>query len=159
MITVKEYANSRQITPQSVYGLINRHKTELKDCIVKKKGVKNITPKGVEILDKLKADKMEIVESTVIIDNQLEDELKRLREKVEKLQDEKEVLQAEIIKLKDNENSYLQQLLEVKEQLLIEQQKPKKEKSFLQKLFNKNHDIFSQNSMNEEVKNDGENQL
>jgi len=134
MITIKEYADSRKKTPQSVYRMIDNHKSELKGCIKVKNGVKNITPKGVKLLDEFSQERIKVVEVNNIVSEDFEEELNTLREKVISLQDKVQGLQDEVIRLQKKETGYLTQI----NQLLIEQQKPKGLKAVWNGLFNKN---------------------
>lgn len=75
MISIKNYASSKGVSPQSIYQHIKRYSSELDAHVIKENGVKVLDDFAVQFLD----DKIE-GDSIVVIDTIKDDEIKKLQE-------------------------------------------------------------------------------
>lgn len=75
MKLIKDYAKEKNISHQAVYKLIENHKSELKDYIVKQGRTRYLTPEAEEMLDSYRN------KSPIVIDKQeRNEEIERLKE-------------------------------------------------------------------------------
>jgi hypothetical protein len=74
MISIKNYAANKGVTPQSIYQHIKRYKSDLEPHIIKENGIKNLDDFAVKFLD----DKIE-GDTIVILDTQKDEEIKKLQ--------------------------------------------------------------------------------
>ena len=94
MITVKEYAERKNVSIQGVHQKIKRHSQELKGHVKTIKGVKHLDDFAVKYLDgldELKQDKHEVL--TPGVKRQMDE----LRSQADKLREENQKLKDEII--------------------------------------------------------------
>lgn len=115
MISIKDYATSKGVTPQSIYQHIKRYSSELDSHVIKENGVKKLDDFAVNFLDK----KIE-GDSIVIIDTQKDEEIK-------KLQEENKFLLLKLTTIQEKALMQSDKIIEL-QNLMIEE-KPKK-KSF-----------------------------
>lgn len=103
LLTVKEYAELRGKSVQTVYKQIRRHHKEVKNYLRKKNGATCITARGVEILDGFKPTKQtEIIATTPSLESELEEtrqKLQDLQEKVIAVYAEKDAIQKQLMEL------------------------------------------------------------
>lgn len=112
MISIKNYASSKGVSPQSIYQHIKRYAAELDPHVIKENGVKNLDDYAVKFLDeKIEGD------SIVVIDTQKDDEIK-------KLQQENKNLLYKLTSVQDKVIVQSNQIIEL-QRMLIEE-KPKK---------------------------------
>ena len=107
MITVKEYAERKNVSIQGVHQKIKRHSQELKGHVKTIKGVKHLDDFAVKYLDgldELKQDKHEVL--TPGVKRQMDE----LRSQADKLREENQKLKDEIIEKMDKYEIVLEQL-------------------------------------------------
>lgn len=113
MISIKNYATSKGVTPQSIYQHIKRYSNELDAHVIKENGVKNLDDFAVQFLDeKIEGD------SIVLIDTAKDEEIK-------KLQDENKFLLLKLTSIQDKAMLQADKIIEL-QSLMIEQKPTKK---------------------------------
>lgn len=75
MKQIKDYANERGITTQAVYQMMNTHKAELQQHIVKQGRTRFLTPEAEEILDSYRNKSQIVIEKA-----ESNDEIEQLRQ-------------------------------------------------------------------------------
>lgn len=151
MISIKDYAKSRGITPQAVYQMIKTHKNELKEHIIKDNKTQFLTPEAEEILDRYrnkasivieKADNTAMIESLKEENRNLLIKIANQADKIAELSEWKSdhaIMIAEsnaklmLLEEKIKENEQLNDKLSI---ALKELEKEKK-KNWIQRLFKK----------------------
>lgn len=110
MITIKEYATSNGVTPQSVYKKLNSKKLKdrLKGHVVIEYGVKCLDDVAVQILEENKRASTNTL--SIVKNNENKEELNKLRDENTRLKDE-------LIAKQNKYESVLEQLLVTKSQL------------------------------------------
>ena len=101
--SIKEYASSRGISYEVVRRQMKRYANELEKFTTKQGRQTYLNDQGVEFLDQHRAPKTLVVEYP---DNELKDEIERLRAQIEHYRDTIDRLNATIIE-KDKEQSQL----------------------------------------------------
>lgn len=145
MLTVKQYAESKGVTHQSVYKQLQTHADELEPHIIQKGRTRYLTQEAVEILEKYRESNVQIIERT----NDKE-KIAELEETIKRLLSEKSVLEnkytavlewkadkAMEIASAENNSKLLEdktKLLEEKEQMYLETKKQADELGLKNKL-------------------------
>jgi hypothetical protein len=153
-LTVAQYSESKQVTPQAIYKSIQRYKKDLRGHLKQKQGKMWLDPYAQDYLDQRRADNKIIINRTAQEDRtkELEEQNKRLTEdkiallqKVADLQEQFIQSQADKLALSQQLNDLQIKLIEsektapesAEEQPKEEEKEPEAKRSLLYRLFHR----------------------
>jgi tRNA U34 5-carboxymethylaminomethyl modifying GTPase MnmE/TrmE len=111
MITLKEYAVSRDISYEAVRRQVNKLREELGEHIIVQNKTQMLDDVAVELLDQKRAEsKIVVLKETSAEVDQLRDENNNLRDKILQLQEQLIIAQQQVADLQQQQIDTLQQL-------------------------------------------------
>lgn len=114
MVSIKDYASSKGVSPQAIYQHIKRYSKELKIHVIKENGVKVLDDEAVKFLDnKIEGNPI------VVIDTEKDEEIK-------KLQQENKMLLQKLVDIQDKTLQQADIIQELQSKILLLETKPKK---------------------------------